>query len=103
MSLGSFVGDLLGLKEVGDLLGMVLVSNNDGLGDGRASIVPIDKLISLMKMGIDISIILMDMLISLNTLGMLKGENLDRAASAYIKGDVHQNIVIGKQYALITT
>ena len=38
------------------------------------SIVLIDMLISLIKMGIGILIILMDMLISLNTLEILKGE-----------------------------
>ena len=58
VSLGSIVGDSLGLNEVGDLLGIVVVCNDVGLGDGRTLIVSIEKLISLSSMGINISIVL---------------------------------------------
>ena len=58
MSLGSIVGDSLDCNRVGDLLGMVVVCNVVGLGDGRTSIVPIEKLISLSSMSINISTVL---------------------------------------------
>jgi hypothetical protein len=81
VSLGSFVGDSIGLNEVGDLLGMMVVGNAVGVGDGLTSNVPIDVLISLIKMGIDISIEPIDMLISLIDTPLNKG-NINKCVLA---------------------